>query len=195
MTKAFALGNGRSRLSLDLDSLRGHGQIYACNAIYREFVPDVLVATDRPIAKAIEASGYAHQHRFYTRRPDVDTGALRLPRQYQGFSSGPNAVGLACIDGTDEIFMIGFDLGSNTGRFNNVYADTQFYKHSQDPPTFAGNWVRQICTIIKDYPDKQFVRVMGSESAHIPEFTSSSNFRSLDISDFRTLLNTPKGLI
>ena len=43
MKRVFALGNGESRLQLDLEKLRGHGKIYGCNAIYRDFIPDVLI--------------------------------------------------------------------------------------------------------------------------------------------------------
>jgi hypothetical protein len=51
-----------------------------------------------------------------------------------GFSSGPNAVGLACRDGYETIYMLGFDLGTTNGEFNNVYADTEFYKKSIEAP-------------------------------------------------------------
>ena len=72
MSTAFVLGNGRSRLSINLESLRSRGKIYGCNGIYREFTPDVLVATDRPIATAIEESGYPLRNLFYTRRPNLE---------------------------------------------------------------------------------------------------------------------------
>ena len=58
MTTAFVLGNGVSRQHLSLAQLQRRGKIYGCNALYREFEPDVLVATDRPIATAIQESGY-----------------------------------------------------------------------------------------------------------------------------------------
>jgi len=52
MTAAFVLGNGVSRLQVDLAVLKTCGKIYGCNAIYREFVPDVLISTDQPISMA-----------------------------------------------------------------------------------------------------------------------------------------------
>jgi hypothetical protein len=39
MTKVFCIGNGESRKGFDLESLRKHGTIYGCNAIYRDFMP------------------------------------------------------------------------------------------------------------------------------------------------------------
>jgi hypothetical protein len=195
MTTAFVLGNGRSRQAIDPEQLRRHGPIYACNAIYREFAPDVLVATDRPIAMTIQNSGYALKHRFHTRRPEPESGALHLHKPYMGFSSGPNAVGLACRDGYETIYMLGFDLGTTNGEFNNVFADTEFYKKSTDPPTFAGNWMRQILQICNDHPGKQFIRVMGKESAHAPMLADARNLKILEISDFQALLNSTKGVL
>lgn len=195
MTTAFVLGNGRSRESVDLSQLRSHGPIYGCNALYRTFTPDVLVATDRPIATAIQDSGYARRHRFYTRKPLPESGAHRLDKTYQGFSSGPNAVALACLDGYYRIFMLGFDLGTTNGQFNNLYADTQFYKKSVDPPTFSGNWVKQIIQICGDFPNREFVRVMGPESARVASFDTVPNLRIMPILEFQSLLNTAKGQI
>ncbi len=78
MTTAFVLGNGRSREPIDLAQLKTQGPVYGCNALYRTFTPDVLIATDRPIATAIQDSGYAKKHRFYTRKPLPESGAHRL---------------------------------------------------------------------------------------------------------------------
>jgi hypothetical protein len=195
MTTAFVLGNGESRRAIDPAQLRLHGPIYACNAIYREFVPDVLIATDRPIAMIIQQSGYAQKNRFHTRRPEPGTGALHLHKSYMGFSSGPNAVGLACRDGYETIYMLGFDLGTTTGEFNNVYADTEFYKKKTDPPTFAGNWMRQILQICNEHPAKNFIRVMGRQSVHVPMLAEARNMQTMQIEEFQALLNSTKGVL
>lgn len=195
MTTAFVLGNGRSREPIDLAQLKTHGPVYGCNALYRTFTPNVLIATDRPIATAIQDSGYAKKHRFYTRKPLPESGAHRLDNKYQGFSSGPNAVALACLDGYHCIYLLGFDLGTTNGQFNNLYADTQFYKKSQDPPTFSGNWVKQIIQICGDFPAREFIRVEGPQSARVAGFDTVKNLRSMSLLEFQTLLNTAKGQI
>jgi hypothetical protein len=82
MTIAFVLGNGISRLDIPLPVMQQQGKIYGCNALYRDFVPDVLVSTDRAIATHIQESGYAKTHRFHTRRPLPDSGARPVPSQY-----------------------------------------------------------------------------------------------------------------
>lgn len=185
MATAFVLGNGRSRNGINLHTLKSHGTIYGCNALYREFVPDVLVAADRAISEQIQHSGYSQNHKFYTRKPIAGLGAARVPQEYWGFSSGQIAVALACIDRHRTVYMLGFDLGSTNAKFNNVYADTEFYKRSSDRPTFAGNWIKQILRIAKDYRDCELIRVMGSESAAVPEFAKCTNVESIHIGEFQ----------
>ena len=56
MERAFIIGNGKSRIGFDLNQLRGKGTIYGCNALYRDFMPDVLIATDDRMREEIELS-------------------------------------------------------------------------------------------------------------------------------------------
>jgi hypothetical protein len=188
MTTAFVIGNGISRRGIDLNLLKKYGSIYGCNALYREFTPDVLVATDRPIATAIQESGYALINKFYTRRPVEGSGAQHLLETYHGYSSGPNALGLAASQQNLKIYMLGFDMGPTTGNlFNNVYADTEFYKTSAHPPTFTGNWVKQIARVCQDYPATEFIRVTGETTASIVELDNVSNLQHQNLIDFLTV--------
>ena len=195
MSAAFVLGNGVSRLSVDLNQLKQRGQIYGCNALYREFAPDVLVSTDRGIAQTIQHAGYAQEHTMYTRKPLPGLGARTVPQTYFGFSSGPIAVGLAAIDRHLAIYLIGFDMGpAANNKFNNVYADTEFYRKSSSLPTFTGNWVRQIVTVCKDFPATSFHRVMGDTTASIPELNNIDNLRNMPMSDLLDRINNTKDL-
>jgi hypothetical protein len=195
MTIAFVLGNGISRQSVDLENLRPRGKIYGCNALYRDFVPDVLIATDRPIAEHIQHSGYPVDHKFYTRKPINGLGALSVPKQYYGYSSGPIATGLAALDQHSTIYIIGFDMGpTTTKQFNNVYADTEFYRKSTAAPVFTGNWIKQMCQIAQDFSKTQFVRVQGATTALIQELDAVKNFSHLPISTFVDRINNQKDL-
>jgi hypothetical protein len=195
MSQAFVLGNGISRKNINLSELQPYGKIYGCNALHREFVPNVLVATDRPISAAIQESGYAKNHEFYTRRPMEGLGAKSVLKKYHGYSSGPNALALAAEHGHRQVYLLGFDMGPNVNNtFNNVYADTEFYKTSAHPPTFAGNWKRQIVEICKDYPHTEFVRVCGPTTARIAELESVKNLTHLDLDAFTDRINNKKDL-
>jgi hypothetical protein len=195
MTVAFVLGNGQSRASINLVQLKQLGPIYGCNGLYRDWEPDCLVATDRPIAEAIQRSGYSKKHRFYTRKPLPDSGAQVVPRKYHGNSSGPIACALAALDGHTRIYMLGFDMApSPSMRFNNVYAGTEFYKSPDAAPTFTGNWIRQLITMAGDFPKTKFIRVCGPTSAEIKEFKTIENFDTIDIKLFSYRQDTNDGL-
>jgi len=195
MGPAFVLGNGISRQLIDLNLLKTLGRVYGCNAIYREFEPDVLISTDLPISERIQHEGYSRTHVHYTRKPLPDSGSMRISQQYFGYSSGPAAVGQAALDGARAIYLIGFDMGpTRTGRFNNIYADTEFYKKSSANPTFTGNWVRQIRQIAKDFPKASFFRVVGDTTADLSDLRSIANMAHLPIADFQNRINNTKEL-
>ena len=189
MAAAFVLGNGVSRQAVDLNQLKALGTTYGCNAIYREFVPDVLISTDAPISERIQSEGYGQQHVHYTRKPLPDSGSRRIAQKYFGFSSGPVAVAQAALDGAIAVYLVGFDMGpTRNGRFNNCYADTEFYKKSSANPTFTGNWVRQLQTIMKDYPKTSFFRITGDTTAEIRDLLGVANLAHMTMADFQNRL-------
>jgi len=191
MAAGFVLGNGISRRQVDLDLLKLNGTVYGCNALYREFVPDVLISTDTPISMHIQQSGYSATHTHYTRKPLPDAGALRVPQQYFGFSSGPIAVGIAALAQHESIYLIGFDMGpTRTGHFNNCYADTEFYKKSSANPTFAGNWTNQLKTIARDFPKTSFFRITGDTTAEIRDLLGVANLAHMTMADFQNRVVT-----
>ena len=156
---AYVLGNGTSRQAVNLESLRKHGKIYGCNALYRDFSPDVLIATDPGISGEIQHSGYALKHEFYTRNPLPKLGAKRIEYNF-GYSSGPIALTYASNSEANKIYILGFDFAGIAGKFNNVYAGTAHYKRQNDPETYFGNWVDQVTTIISAHPNKTYVRII-----------------------------------
>ena len=195
MITAFVLGNGVSRQPIDLKLLQQKGKIYGCNALYREFTPDVLVSTDRPIATHIQETGYALANKFYTRKPLENTGALSVPAPYHGYSSGPIALALAAQAGHQYVYLLGFDMGPNQNqKINNLYAGTEFYKSPDSPPTFTGNWLKQICSIIKDYPGTVFTRIAGPTTARIPDLEALTNLHHEDLLRFQNRINTKTDL-
>jgi len=195
MTVAFVLGNGVSRSGLPLEQIQKLGKIYGCNALYREFAPDVLVATDRAIAQRIQETGYSAKNKFYTRKPIDGLGALRVPREYYGFSSGPNAVGIAAQDQHNKIYILGFDMGPSVhNQFNNIYEGTEFYKPRGSSPTYTGNWVKQLAKITKDFPNTQFIRVCGNTTARLPVLDNITNLSHEDLATFQMRINNQKDL-
>ena len=75
MTVAFVLGNGNSRKDIDLSHLHKFGKIYGCNALYREYRPDYLVAVDVKMILEINEHKFQMENQVWT-NPN---------KQYRGF--------------------------------------------------------------------------------------------------------------
>lgn len=186
MNRAFVLGNGRSRLGLDLSSLRSAGKIFGCNALYRDFSPDVLIATDPGITREIELSDYPVHHEFYTRKPK-HRNSKPITKNF-GYSSGPIAVTYAAIEGFDKIYLIGFDLVGINNKHNNVYSGTANYKDVNTDATYYGNWVNQIFDVAREYDTTQFIRV--GDNQFWPEQWNRHNIKKQTIDEFLSEVNT-----
>jgi hypothetical protein len=190
MTRAFVIGNGVSRKPIDLTQLKTHGTVYGCNALHRDFIPNVLIATDRPIAEQIQRSGYSQEHLMYTRKPIEGLGARRIQEAYWGYSSGPVAASIAAADGHSDIYLLGFDMAGVNDRFNNVYADSEFYKRSASVPTYTGNWERQLLKIMQDYPNINWVRVHGPITAAVESFQKVLRYKRMELQEFISVFNS-----
>jgi hypothetical protein len=184
---AFVLGNGVSRLSANLFSLRDIGTIYGCNALYREFEPDHLIAVDVKMINEIIDSDYHKTHSVWTNKNrGVKTfEGVNVLHPHKGWSSGPSALWLATTHHFEEIYILGFDYQGLNGKVNNVYAGTQNYKKAEQPATFFGNWSSQTEKVIKDNPNTLFYRVQGDTKFVPPNLRESiPNFKHID---YRTL--------
>lgn len=185
----FVLGNGISRNDISVTLLKEHGKTYGCNALYRDAIPDVLVATDLLIAEHIQHTQYAIHNRFYTRRPIPGLGAEKV--LYHRYSSGPNAVAIAIEDNCNPIYLLGFDMAPTlNNKFNNIYAGTEFYKLSESEPTYPGNWINQLHFIISKHPGKGFIRVLGETSARSTALDNLKNYKTMELIKFISMLNT-----
>jgi hypothetical protein len=188
--KAFVLGNGKSRLKFNLHELKTHGKIYGCNALYRDFTPDVLVSTDRPMATEIENSGYPENNEFWTRNPTPNRFAKKIDINF-GYSSGPIAVSLAARNEHRPIYLIGFDLIGDQGKINNVYAGTNNYRPSTEKETYWGNWLNQLLSIMKDqFPKTKFIRYVEEGSFSPSEWKSLPNYTEVNYEELKRSINT-----
>lgn len=167
--RAFVLGNGVSRLAANLSSLQQYGSIYGCNALYREFEPDHLVAVDVKMINEIIDSDYHKTHSVWTNKNKgvKSFEHINLLEPHKGWSSGPTALWLSTLHGHQEIYILGFDYQGLNGKVNNVYAGTHNYKRVDQPATFFGNWSSQTEKVIRENPRIKFYRVEG-ETHFVP---------------------------
>lgn len=186
---AFVLGNGNSRRDILLQELSTVGVIYGCNAIYREFCPEYLIAVDAKMILEINKSGYQNKHEVWTNpnRAYERMNNFNFFQPSKGWSSGPTALWLAVQHKWKEIFILGFDYKGLDGgkKFNNIYANTPNYKKSSDSATFFGNWARQTKTVIKENPDVMFKRVIDKGNYTPEDLEKLDNFQNIDKEFFK----------
>jgi len=188
--RSFVLGNGKSRLAINPNDLTGYGKTYGCNALYREFTPDYLVAVDPKMIFEIEKTGYQLTHPVWTNNNDryKKFKGFNYFDPVLGWSSGPTALHLAVTHKPNEIFIFGFDYTGINGLLNNVYADTQNYRQSSDLATYHGNWEKQTERVIIDNPNIKFYRVV-EENFYDPKW-NYFNFRHISYENFLRVRST-----
>ena len=188
---AFVCGNGKSREPVDLESLRLYGNIYACNAVYRTFSPDYLIAVDTKMILEINKSGYQKKHEVWTNPNKAYTRmqGFNFFNPSKGWSSGPTALWLASQHGYETIYILGFDYrGLEEGtRFNNIYADSANYKKSTDGATFFGNWLRQTKSVIQQHQNIRYVRVIAPDNYCPDELNKFNNFSTITVDTFKKI--------
>lgn len=187
--RALVLGNGKSRLDLDLQRIKSL-RIYACNRAYEDVDCDVLVSVDTKMAHEIQQTGYSKTHTHYTREQNIipGTGALPIPK-YAGWSSGPAATGIASLEGAEHVYLVGMDLVSPDKQFNNVYADTEHYKKTGDDETYYGNWEDQIQQCMKSFPVIKYFHVNPQRGYSPDKWLSCSNFARLTLEELYSMIN------
>lgn len=194
-TQAVCLGNGETRRSFDLKWIDRHRagllaankfQSYGCNALYRDFTPDFLVATGKEITEEIANSGYCTDNIVYTTAPSLlkYPGKFYLIPQNISYDAGALAAYLACFDGHKKVFLLGYDQYDEQSFVNNVYKNTNGYPKSTDEQN--GQFFSiTLQTVIQTYDDVEFVRVMPlSTWWQPPGLRPVLNFRQISYKDF-----------
>jgi len=190
---SFVIGNGTSRKTINLETLKGLGKIYACNAVYRDFSPHYLIAVDQKMILEINKSGYQNKNEVWTNpnRAYDNLKNFNFFKPSKGWSSGPTALWLASKHSYNKIYILGFDFKGlkNGSKFNNIYADTKNYKKSTDGATFFGNWMRQTISVIKENKDIKYIHVCGNESYSSEDLEKIDNYSKIQVKDFKLLFN------
>ena len=190
---AFVLGNGVSRKSILPEELQKHGKVYGCNALYRTFSPDYLIAVDVKMILEISRSGYQNTNHVWTNHNKAysEIKNINYFQPSKGWSSGPTALWLAAEHEYKDIYILGFDFQGldNGSKFNNLYADTKNYKKSNEAATFYGNWLRQTKQVIRDNKKTNFYRVIAPDNYQPIELNNFDNFNTLELEDFKKIFN------
>ena len=120
---AYIIGNGESRIDFDLYKLPQ--DTYGCNALFRDYEPDYLVAVDRKIYQEIKDSEYGEKNTVYTNHLNMTRigGSVNLIPNNPYMGAGTTAMHIAIHDGHTNLICIGFDCakeGPNINVYKNI---------------------------------------------------------------------------
>lgn len=148
----FIIGNGLSRKNINVEVLKQHGAIIACNYAYKEFDPDYLVSIERNIQNEIDLSKW--QGKTITKSDRSwrkDTIRVKADYPFSGYIALEFALSLK----PKNIFFIGFDFGEKNSD-SNIYTGHKHYT-ANHPIT---GWCDKINNRIKKHVDVNFYHVV-----------------------------------
>jgi hypothetical protein len=119
-----------------------------------------------------------------------------IPEEYGGWSAGPIAVRIALEEeNPDEVYLIGFDLGSSTELINNIYKGTTNYNPSDAKVTPSVNWINQHKQNFEAFPDVKFFKVnsapLGTDATcqFVEEWKEYQLFQYIEQENFKLSLD------
>lgn len=201
MNSGFIICNGESRSGFNLELLRRYGLIFGCNALYRDFRPDVLFAGETHIIDEITAADYDGPRSF--RLPEHkrvllgwDCPSSKKTIFDDGWACGPTATLLMCqYKKVDVVFLIACDLFSKTGFHNNVYKGTDCYRPADGEkggPTPPINFINQLKNVFIRFPNIKFYRVTYPGLPHPQDWTDCSNVKSISYKKMFSIIKRSK---
>lgn len=204
--RAIVIGNGISRVDFDLRNILEHRDTaawgertpwrsprikkkfntYGCNALYRDYKVDFLVATGEQIIQEIANDPYCVDNVVYANKNiviDYPSKFHFIPQDLD-YNSGSIATYMAAFDGHKKVYMLGFDgVDNNTNNYN-YYANTPGYLPANHP-TNEEYWTKCLYNIMTTYDDVEFIRVAPSSRFRTPErLKYVLNFRTIDFRQF-----------
>lgn len=186
----FVIGNGESRKGFDLERLRGKGLIVGFNALYREFVPDILMVRDQPMRKEIEEAGKGHLMVGLPEQRVMEIRGKRVPFPNHYKYTGTVGIWYMLeILKYDEVYLLGFDPYLLSGNRNNLYTGTKNYSEVAAPiaRTRNTNLVKEMDSILSlNKQGRKWIRV-GHQDDPVPQ-----NWHTINWEEFDQVLNTKK---
>ena len=186
---AYIIGNGPSRKNFDLESLRGSGQTYGCNALYRDFIPDFLFSVDMKITKEISDNKVYEKCWCYAPSLEVNRlpGLVLIPKNPH-YTSGNQAIWTSLIHGHKNLYLLGFDFAEfGKDKLNNIYQDTENYGPRHNDVIFE-QWLTQFRKTVKQRPYCHFTIVHDSPPEylyHLQTGTDLGNTKIISYKEFK----------
>ena len=192
--RAVVVGNSPTILEFNLQNLKKFSgllgadtlQTYGCNALYRDFTPDFLVAHGNDIVKELAESEYIKDNIVYTNAIHL----LEYPNKfylipYNPYAdAGTTAAYIAAFDGHKKIYLLGFDEQDSENYNFNVYAGTNGYD-AVDAEILSDTWITNRIELFNLYDDVDFIWVTPRGRSTVPESHKyCTNFCQISHRDF-----------
>lgn len=174
MLSAVVIGNGESRINLNLSNVVKNNVSIGCNAIHRDFLTDHIVCCDKRMVEEVINNSLTCNSIIYVRY-DWYQYFKKIKKQknvrlvpnlpYEGslkqddpinWGSGCYAVLLAAHLGYENIKLIGFDLYSKDNLVNNIYKGTSNYSSADKNSVDPSFWIYQIEKVFSHFPNSHF---------------------------------------
>lgn len=180
MSSAVVIGNGESRKSIDIESLKINNVLVGCNAIHRDIIVDYLVCCDRRMVEEAINNPMTERTEIYVRDdwfkyykkiqkrkniktvPELPYKGTQRPDRPEHWGSGGYAILVAATLGFDTITLIGFDLYSKDHKVNNVYKGTENYSSVDSQSVDYSYWIYQTAKLFHLFPNINFTVVNDS---------------------------------
>lgn len=172
---AFIIGNGLTRKKFNLNKLIGQGCTFGCNALYRDFTPDYLVAIDDKIIEEITQSDYPMNRFIVPPNEEQYEPAEHNPSRPRS-NAGMNACFEAIKKDFKTLYLFGFDfILEDEISVKNIYDTTSCY----GPETRANhndnyNRARYFEYMAKKNPDVNFKFVVPRDIGIIHKINSDN---------------------
>jgi hypothetical protein len=202
---AHVLGNGYSRLKLDInvllkgqhggeDGIKTVGQTYGCNLLYKDFDPTFLIAIDPVIVNEIANTKYWENNIVYTNVKNIikNPGKFHLYPSEVNYNAGSLAIKLACADGHKTVYLLGFDFMSDPE--DNIYISSNQetahprYLPNKDYTATNTKWTKSMIEIMQTYDDVEFICVNTNIKGDYPsDFLYLRNFKQVGVREYFNL--------
>ena len=184
---AYIIGNGPSRKDFDLKTLKDSGQVYGCNALYRDFIPDFLFSVDASMSKEISDNKVPEKCVCYAPMLEVNRNkGLSLIPNNPHYISGNQAIWTAGVHGHKNIYLLGFDFrefGKN--QLNNIYQNTENYGERHSDTIFT-EWLSQFRKMIKQRPYCNFTVVHDSPPEYMNHLQTGYDLKNTFLMTYDT---------
>jgi hypothetical protein len=183
---AYIIGNGPSRKGFDLNLLKSTGQVYGCNALYRDFVPDYLFSVDAKMTQEISKSHIWEKCVCYA--PSLE---VKQKRRTQPYSKQPTLhirqsshMGLPQYTDIKKLYLIGFDFREfGKDQLNNIYQDSENYGPRHSDTIFA-EWLTQFRRMIKQRPYCHFTVVHNDPPEYFHHLQTGTDLKNTSVMSY-----------